>query len=93
MFQHNFESGGGTLISLRSRALALTLFPPVKIFSAKISSHSRRLQNFSQSTRSLRGNFLWIGERPIQRRLFGLIFPLKKLGQKSDASTFSLCEL
>jgi hypothetical protein len=25
MFQHNFESGGGTLISLRSLALALTL--------------------------------------------------------------------
>jgi hypothetical protein len=29
MFQHNFEFGGGTLISLRSLALALTLFPPL----------------------------------------------------------------
>jgi hypothetical protein len=29
MFQHNFESGGGTLISLRSLLLALTLFPPL----------------------------------------------------------------
>jgi hypothetical protein len=65
----------------------------IRIFSAKISSHTGPLQNFSQSTWSLRGNFLWIGERPIQRRLVGLIFPLKKLGQKSDASTFSLCEL
>jgi hypothetical protein len=29
MFQHNFEFLGGTLISLRSLALALTLFPPL----------------------------------------------------------------
>jgi hypothetical protein len=27
MFERNFESDGGTLISLRSLALALTLFP------------------------------------------------------------------
>ncbi len=35
-------------------------------------------------------NVLWIGERPIQRRLLGLIFPLKKLGQNSGPSVFSL---
>jgi hypothetical protein len=29
MFQHNFEFGGGTLISLRSLALALTLLAPL----------------------------------------------------------------
>jgi hypothetical protein len=29
MLLHNFESVGGTLISLRSLALALTLFPPL----------------------------------------------------------------
>jgi hypothetical protein len=29
MFQHNFELRGGTLISLCSLALAVTLFPPL----------------------------------------------------------------
>jgi hypothetical protein len=37
----------------------------------------------SQSAQSLRADFLWIGERPIQRISSGLI-PPQELGQESD---------
>ncbi len=64
----------------------------VKVFSPKILSKFG-LCRLSQSTLSLRGTFLWIGEGPIQRRSRGLIFRLKKLGQKPYVLTLSLCEL
>ncbi len=69
------------------------LWARIKIFSSEISKHGDRLQNLSQSRRSLRENFLWIGEVPIQSKPLGLIFPLKKLGQKPDPLIFMLREL
>ncbi len=40
----------------------------------------------SQRAQSLKEKLLWIGEKPIQRRAFGLNLLLKELGQKFHAS-------
>ncbi len=51
MFQRNLEFGGETLISLRSRAFPLTLFPPLNVqvgTDCRTNSFSRILSDESE---------------------------------------------